>query len=414
MKVDASRIRRHIETLAGFTSTPGAGTTRLSYTPEYRRACDYLIEHARAIGAEARYDAIGDLRIRLPGSDDGAPVVVIGSHLDSVINGGDFDGILGVVSGVEVIQVLIENGVTPRHPLEVVSFVEEEGTTFRCPLAGSKALTGALTARDLEALKNEAGRSLPEVAGEFGLDPRGLDRDRFRKGAVKRMLELHIEQGAVLESLGIPVGIVDNIAGSRNYRVRLRGRANHAGTTPMSLRFDALACAAECVAAVERIASDPERPDTVATVGRIHCSPNAVNVIPAAVEISIDVRDVREELIASAAGAILNEIEGIARRRDIRCETELTGASPPRPMSPGVVDELSALAAGAGIPCHRMNSGALHDAAMMTLITEVGMIFVPSRDGRSHTPKEWTDYEDIEQGANLLLAASARSAGVVE
>lgn len=412
MKVDVSRIRRHIETLAGFTSTPGSGTTRLSYTPEYRRACDYLISHVRTLGIEGRYDAIGNLRIRLGGAGDDKPAVVIGSHLDSVINGGDFDGILGVVGGVEVIQVLVESGIRPGHPIEVVSFVEEEGTTFRCPLAGSKALTGALGMKDLENLKNEAGRSLPEVAADFGLAPRRLGDDRFREGSVKSMVELHIEQGAVLETLGLPVGIVETIAGSENHRVRLRGRANHAGTTPMPLRFDALACAAECIGAVERIASHPARHDTVATVGRIHCSPNAVNVIPAAVEFSIDVRDIHKELIESAARAMLDEINAIAERRHIRCETELTGESAPRPMSPQIVEQISELARLAGIPCHRMNSGALHDAAMMTRITDVGMIFVPSKDGRSHTPKEWTDYEDIEQGANLLLAAVMQSAGV--
>lgn len=405
MNVDISRIRRHIETLAEFTTTPGSGTTRLSYSPEYRQACDYLIEHARSLGIQARYDAIGNLRVRLEGSGDNVPAVVVGSHLDSVINGGDFDGILGVVSGVEVVEVMVESGLRPHHPIEVISFVEEEGTTFRCPLTGSKALTGALAAEDLDDLKNDAGRSLNQVAADFGLRPDQLARDRFQDGAVKSMLELHIEQGAVLESLGLPVGIVDHIAGSENHRVRLDGRANHAGTTPMPLRFDALACAAECISAVERIASDPDRPDTVATVGHIHCSPNAVNVIPAAVEFSIDVRDIQDTLIESTSRDILYEIDSVAHRRGIQCETELTGQSPPRPMAPGIVERLTRLADEARIPCHRMNSGALHDAAMMTRVTDVGMIFVPSKDGRSHTPKEWTDYGDIEQGANLLLAA---------
>lgn len=405
MKIDVSRIRDHIETLAAFTATPGAGTTRLSYTPEYRQACDYLIDHARSLGLTARLDAIGNLRIRLEGADLAAPVVVIGSHLDTVINGGDFDGILGVVSGVEVVEQMVETGVQPRHPVEVISFVEEEGTTFRCPLTGSKALAGELGMQDLENLEDEAGCSLVQAATRFGLDPAGLDGDRFPDRGIKAMFELHIEQGAVLESLGLPVGIVEHIAGSENHRVRLRGRANHAGTTPMSLRFDALACAAECIGTVERLASDPTRPDTVATVGRIHCSPNAVNVIPAAVEFSIDVRDIRDPLIESASSAILDLIRSIARDRGIQCETELTGKSPPRPMAPGIIERLATLAGHARIPYHRMNSGALHDAAMMTGVTDVGMIFVPSRDGRSHTPKEWTDYEDIERGANLLLQA---------
>jgi hydantoinase/carbamoylase family amidase len=405
MKVDVSRIRRHIETLSAFTTTPGAGTTRLSYSPEYRRACNYLIDHARGLGLEARYDAIGNLRVRLSGVDPGAPAVVVGSHLDSVINGGDFDGILGVVSGVEIVEVLIEAGIRPDRSIEVISFIEEEGTTFRCPLTGSKALTGALDTNELESLEDENGRSLFQAAAGFGLDPQRLPEDRFPEGAVKSMLELHIEQGAVLESADLPVGVVEHIAGSENHRVRLRGRANHAGTTPMSLRFDALACAAECIAAVERIASDQERPGTVATVGRIHCSPNAVNVIPGAVELSIDVRDIQAARIESAALSILDEIKAIAAGRRIQCDTELTGRSPPRPMSRRIIERLSQLAERAGIPHQRMSSGALHDAAMMSRVAETGMIFVPSKDGRSHTPQEWTDYEDIEQGANLLLQA---------
>ncbi|MDZ7842430.1 MAG: Zn-dependent hydrolase [Gammaproteobacteria bacterium] len=405
MKIDISRIRRHIETLAGFTATPGAGTTRLSYTPEYRQACDYLIDHARSLGLTARLDAIGNLRIRLEGRNRTAPTVVVGSHLDSVINGGDFDGILGVVSGVEAVQCMVENGLQPEHAVEAISFVEEEGTTFRCPLTGSKALAGELGLAELEDLKNEDGESLPRIAADFGLEPAGLESDRLQAGGVKAMFELHIEQGAVLESLGLPVGIVEHIAGSENHRVRLHGRANHAGTTPMSLRFDALACAAECIGTVEHVAADPNRPDTVATVGRIHCSPNAVNVIPAAVEFSIDIRDIRESQIESASSAILDLTRSIAQNRNIQIETELTGKSPPRPMAPGIIENLATLADHAGIPYHRMNSGALHDAAMMTRVTDVGMIFVPSKDGRSHTPKERTDYEDIEQGANLLLRA---------
>ncbi len=405
MNIDIDRIRGHIETIAGFTTTPGEGATRLSYTPEYRAACDYLAEHARALGLTARLDAIGNLRIILPGTEREAGAVVIGSHLDSVIHGGDFDGVLGVVVGVEVLEVLVRGGYRPRHPIEVVSFVEEEATTFRCPLTGSKALAGLFTLDDLHGLTNEAGDSLYDVATAFGLEPGRLYVDQYRTGSLRAMLELHIEQGAVLESEGLPVGVVERIAGSENHRIRLAGRANHAGTTPMHLRLDAMAAAAEMVLAVERIAAEPERPDTVATVGRIHCTPNAVNVIPGRVEFSIDVRDVYEERIEAAAAVILQAIHAIAEHRGIGCESELTGKSPPVPCAPALADRLATLAAARGIPHRRMNSGALHDAAQMTHVTDVGMIFVPSVDGRSHTPRERTNYADIHQGADLLLAA---------
>ncbi|MCZ7597338.1 MAG: hydantoinase/carbamoylase family amidase [Gammaproteobacteria bacterium] len=316
-----------------------------------------------------------------------------------------------MAAGIEVLETLVGAGLRPRHDIEVVSFVEEEGTTFRCPLAGSKALTGVLDVDDLKGLLDEDGRSFHDVARSFGLAPDRLADDLYDPGAVKSMFELHHRAGAVLESLGIPVGIVRHIAGSDNHRVRLAGRANHAGTTPDAPEVRRLACAAECIAGVERYAADPGRADTVATVGRILCLPNAVNVIPGRVEFSIDVRDVDDERIARASREILAEVGSIAGRRGIACEQETTGSSVPRPMSPRIVDLLQKLATRLGIRCHPMASGALHDAAMMTRVTDVGMIFVPSRDGRSHTPREWTDYADIEHGANLLLAAVVEESG---
>jgi allantoate deiminase len=412
LHVDVDRIRAHIDTLAGFTTTPGAGSTRLSYTPEYRGACDYLLDYVRALGLEGRLDAIGNLRVVMQGTNTEAPRVVTGSHLDTVIHGGNFDGILGVVAGIEVLHTLVAAGLRPNHPIEVVSFVEEEGTTFRCPLAGSKALTGVLSAADLFSLQDENGRSMHDAATAFGLAPERLACDRFTAGGVKSMIELHIEQGAVLESLDVPVGIVSHIAGSDNHRVRLIGRANHAGTTPMHLRCDALACAAECVSAIERYAADPVRKDTVATVGRILCKPNAVNVIPGRVEFSIDVRDIDQSRIKAASNELLDSVTATALRRGIDYDTELTASSPPRPMSRRLVTLLERLAGCCDIPCNVMVSGALHDAAMMTRVAEVGMIFVPSREGRSHSPGEWTDYDDIEAGANLLLAAIVSETGV--
>ncbi len=405
MHVNIERIRRTTDRIAQFTATPGAGATRLSYSTDYRKACDVLAARARALGMAARYDAVGNLRMHLAGTTAGAPALVIGSHLDTVINGGNFDGVLGVVCGLEVAETLIEHGVKPACPIEIISFVEEEGTSFRCPLAGSKALAGLLSLPDLKSVRNEAGQSLDAAARQFGTDPDRLDEDRLKGDEIKAMLELHIEQGEVLESRGLAVGIIDCIAGSHNYRVSLNGRANHAGTTPMPLRRDALAAAAEMILAIERIATQGKRPATVATVGRILCEPNAANVIPGRVAFSIDVRDVAEEAIASAADAILQEIDAVARRRSVDCTVEATGSSPPRPMTPRMVRRLEELAQRAGLAACRMNSGALHDAAALSTIADTAMIFVPSKGGISHAPDEETDFADIEQGANLLLLA---------
>lgn len=405
MQVSIDRIQRHVETIARFTATPGAGATRLSFTPEYRAACDYMAGVARSIGMDARYDAVGNLRLRLAGRRPDQPFVVIGSHLDTVRNGGNFDGVLGVVCAMEVAQTLVENGITPGRAIEVISFVEEEGTSFRCPLAGSKALTGFIEPQEIAGLRNEQGESFEALARRFGLEPDRLAGERLSPGDVHAMFELHIEQGAVLEAEGLPVGIIGRIAGSENYHVRLSGQADHAGTTPMHLRRDALAGAAEAILAVERIAAEPERRETVATVGRIGCVPNSTNVVPGHVEFSIDVRDIDEQAIASASTAIRDTLAGIAEHRGLLCEIELTGKSEPYGLSEKVAARLADIAGRHGIVFRRLHSGALHDAAMMTRITDVGMIFVPSRNGRSHCPEESTAYADIEKGANLLLHA---------
>ena len=415
MHVNIERIRHAMDTVAQFTATPGAGATRLSYTSHYRKACGFMADRARTLGMSVRYDGVGNLRMRLAGTSASAPMLVIGSHLDTVIHGGNFDGVLGVVCGLEVVEALIEKGIRPACPIEVISFVEEEGTSFRHPLAGSKALAGLLSPGDLKSLRNEAGQSFYDAAREFGSDPDRLIKDRLQPGEIKAMLELHIEQGEVLESRGLAVGVVESIAGSHNYRVRLGGRANHAGTTPMALRRDALAAAAEIILAVERIAGRADRLSAVATVGRIVCAPNAANVIPGQVEFSIDVRDVTDGAIASAADAILREIDIVVRRRNVDRMVEPTGSSAPRDMAPWLVERIKGLACQAGLAACRLSSGALHDAAAMSSITDVGMIFVPSKNGLSHAPDEATDLADIERGADLLfmvvrdLAADAGS-----
>lgn len=404
MNVDIDRIRSHVEAIARFTSTPGQGATRMTYSPEYRAGCDYLLGEAARLGLESRLDAVGNVRIRLPGTDPAAPAVVVGSHIDSVRHGGDFDGVLGVVCGLEALEVLVQEEIRPLHSIELISFIEEEAGTFACPLAGSKAVAGQFEVEDLHHVHDETGRSLHERAREFGADPDNLVADRLQPGSVKAMLELHIEQSPLLESEGMPVGIVDSIAGSETCRLRLEGVANHAGTTPMSQRRDALAAAAGIVQAVEQVATASERTSAVATVGRIQCHPNAGNVIPGRVDLSLDVRDVRRDDIDAMVRGILSAAETIAAERHVSLHVDHTGGSLPRPFSRHIVDRMTAIAERDGIPYRHMHSGALHDAATFTDITDVAMLFVPSRDGRSHVPEEWTDWKDIEPGANLLLA----------
>lgn len=407
MRVNIDRIQRHVEAIGRFTSTPGNGSTRPSYSPEFRDAYDYMTQKAQALGLQVRIDAVGNLRLRLPGPDDAVPAVFIGSHLDTVIHGGQFDGVLGVVCGLEVIQVLVESAFPHACPIEVISFVEEEGISFRCPLLGSKVVTGQLAIEDLEVLRTDSGESFLDRAKAYGVDPAFVIQDRIEPAKVRAMLELHIEQGAVLESEGLSVGVVDRIAGSENYRVGVTGRANHAGTTPMKLRNDALCAAAEMICAVEDVADSSMSEQTVATVGRILCSPNAANVIAGHVEFSIDIRDVHEDKITCAATAILDRIEAIAEHRGVVCEIALTAKSSPQELAGHIADRIALVAQSLDVPHRRMHSGALHDTAMMGRIADAGMIFVPSRLGISHSPDEWTDYADIEKGANVLLRVVA-------
>jgi hydantoinase/carbamoylase family amidase len=405
MQIKIDRIRRDIEAIAAYTSTPGSGATRLSFSTEYRQACDYVADAARQFGMSARYDAVGNLRMRLPGRSSHKPVVLVASHLDSVRNGGDFDGVLGVICGLEAVRTLVESGEEPERGVELISFVEEEGASFACPLAGSKAITGFLSFDDLATVRNAKGQSFIDAARGFGLKPENLQDDQLVPGAICAAFELHIEQGVVLENENIAVGIVDRIAGSENHRVRVTGLANHAGTTPMELRRDALAGTAEMITAVERIAGEPLRPRTVATVGRIDCLPNSANVVPGDVNFSIDVRDVETSAIESASMEIRQAVKTIARARKLDCSIELTGKSDPAMLSQTVASRLAETAGRSDIPFLRMHSGALHDAAMVTRVADAGFIFVPSRNGRSHCPEEWTDFDKIEDGANLLLRA---------
>ena len=405
MRIDINRIQRDIEAIAAFTSTPGAGATRLSFSDEYRKACDYVAEAARGLGMTARYDAVGNLRLRLAGRSPDKPCVLVASHLDSVRNGGDFDGVLGVVCGLEAVRTIVESGERPERSIEIISFVEEEGTSFRCPLAGSKAVTGVLDLKDLEAVRNDKGENFVSAARGFGLQPERLPDDLLSPDGIYVAFELHIEQGQILESEDIAIGIVDGIAGSDNLRVRLTGLANHAGTTPMRLRRDALAGAAEVILAIERIATSPHRPNTVATVGRISCQPNSANVVPGAVEFSIDVRDVDAPAIENASMAINDAVEAVAEARNLVCDIDLTGQSAPVRLSTDIAARLEVIAADSRQPFKRMHSGALHDAAMMSGVADVGLIFVPSCNGRSHCPEEYTSGGDIEPGASLLAKA---------
>lgn len=392
------QLQEDMEALASFTAG-GAGVTRLAWSPELRSAYDWLASRCRETGLEAEVDAAGNLLARWEAG--GGPAVLVGSHIDSVPEGGRFDGALGVMGGLHAVRLLKERGVEPRRPVWLVAFMDEENTRFNTALFGSRAFCG----EDLHGLggrRDADGVSLAEAMGEWGRDPERHGEAR-RIDAVGHYLELHVEQGPRLEASGAQIGVVTSIVGLVGYRVRVTGRTNHAGTTPMPLRRDALAGAARMVLAIRDEAR--RRPDATANVGVIRVAPGSSNVIPGICELSIDLRapsaaGVREldEACRAALGAIADE-EGLG------LELEEAYRVAPAPMAAELVELIERAAAREGASAERMPSGAGHDAMVLGAHVPAGMLFVPSRGGVSHSPDEFSSPEHCELGARVLARA---------
>jgi allantoate deiminase len=401
MTIDKERLVSRLQALGRIGATDEGGVTRLPYTPEYREAEDLVRDWMEEAGLQVQSDAVGNLIGRREREEAGTPCLMLASHIDTVLNGGRYDGALGVVAAIEVAHVLSEEGVQLDRPLEVVVFIDEEGARWGDGLFGSMAMTGQLSA---EALKQvDRGRkSRATVMEEWGLDPAqfsGAARDGSEIGTY---LELHIEQGAVLESRDIPVGVVDAIAGPLFLAASLYGRADHAGATPMGpLRRDALAGAAEVILAAEAVA-ETTSPNCVATVGRIEALPGATNVIPGEVRLTFDIRDIDEEARDRAEASIRRELESICERRQLTYRLDEHQRTEPVSTNPAVTGEIAAACARLGLPAFHMISGAAHDAQVMTALADVGMIFVRCREGISHSPEEYVTPEDVFLGAKVL------------
>lgn len=406
MQVKQERIMGHITALSQFNATPGAGITRFSYSPQDAQARAYLLDQFAALDMTVRVDPVGNVRARYAGSDPSLPPLWIGSHIDSVRNGGMYDGVVGVVGALEAVSVLSESGVRPRRSIEVVFFSEEEGSNFGTTMVGSKCLAGKLDFAGLERLRTESGISCPRMAADFGLYPEDVASCRLAPGMVDAMLELHIEQGIVLDRRQVKLGVVQAIAGMCTVRVTVRGESNHAGATPMDMRRDPMAAAARLILSVQDIAAAQCLPDTVATVGEISCAPNMPNVIPGEVSFTVDIRDVEEAGIDRALSLLEKALAEVSAGEGVTVSLETIGRSAPVVLTDRVVRAVREAAAACGVPCMDMNSGAVHDTAMLAGITDVGMIFIPSAEGRSHTPEEYTAPEDIALGCQALLNAA--------
>ena len=401
MNINLERIIKDIETLATFNATLGKGVTRLSFTKEDRQAREYIKEEMKSIGLKVWEDGYSNLFGRKEGKDPSAPAIMIGSHFDSVINGGPFDGVAGLVAALEVARVLVENKVDTYYPIEVVAMNDEEGVRFGTGLSNSRAMVGAIGEEELDKAVDKDGISLRQAMIDFGITP-DLEDAKRPKDSIKAFIELHIEQGPILEDNGKDIGLVETIVGIDKYDCIFKGKPGHAGTTPMINRKDALIGASEFVLAINRMVKEVGQ-GTVGTVGELNVSPNAPNVIPGHVQLSVDIRSNKDENIKTIGNEIIKEVERIEKSLDIDIEVKNTLYVPPVHMSKEITDIMEKSTKELGYSYMRMNSGAGHDAMIMAEIASTSLIFVPSKDGLSHHPDEWTDYEDLKKGVEVML-----------
>jgi allantoate deiminase len=399
-----ARIEGHIDTLSAFTATPGKGTTRLTYSPEDLQARQYIKEKMKEYGLSIQEDGFGNIFGRLEGTLKDAPSVLVGSHFDSVPNGGSYDGPAGVVAGLEVAALFAENKLTPKYPLEVIALVEEEGSRFGGGLMGSRGIVGLLDEEGFNSLKDKDGIYAVDAMKKIGLDP-SLPKKRDPK-TMKAYLELHIEQGPILEEKGIPIGVVEAIVGLTQLEVTVKGQAGHAGTTPMDRRADALVTAAKMIAQFPDLA-ESEGEGTVVTTGRLNVFPNGANVIPDRTVFTADIRSGKEENVLN----VIQKVKDLAvfySKQGIEVSVEQLLYIQPKEMNKDIVSLLKRKSGELDIPRCSINSGAGHDAMVFSDFTNVGMLFIPSKDGLSHCPEEWSDSRHIANAVQVLYEAAKK------
>jgi len=394
---DPERMERRIKALSEFGANVDGGVDRVAFSQADIAGRAYIMDLMKEAGLDVRLDTAGNIIGRREGSEPDLSPIVFGSHIDSVPGGGNYDGDVGVIGAIEVIDLLEAHNKRTRHPLEVVVFSDEEGG-----LTGSRAMAGRIDNNTLSVMSH-SGMTIGEGIRALGGDPSRLDLAARKPGEIKAFLELHIEQGAILDEADIDIGVVEGIVGIRWWDVTVEGFANHAGTTPMNRRWDAMVSAAEFVLAVNHVATSMPG-SQVATVGKIHAKPGAPNVIPGEVVLSLEIRDLSSEKIQrvfddiSAAGKRIAD----ARSTPIRYD-EIDVDVAPAPTDERLRRVIAASADDLGLSNKLMPSGAGHDAQDMALIAPTGMIFVPSAKGISHSPKEFTSAQDMANGASVLL-----------
>ena len=393
------RLMDRLEALARFSDDPD-GLTRLYLSPAHKRAADALAGWMRDAGLVVRLDAVGTLIGRYEGTASGAPALLIGSHIDTVLQAGKYDGTLGVLSALTAVETLAQSGERLPFAIEVIAFGDEEGVRFPSTLRGSRALAGTLDTAVLEE-RDADGISVRDALISFGVDPARLAGAAMSHAASLGFVEVHIEQGPVLERMSQPVGVVTAINGARRLSVVVQGTAGHAGTSPMNMRRDSLAAAAEMVLSVERIAAETR--DVVATVGVIEARPGAVNVIPGETHFTIDARAPDDAARDGVVERSTTAIDGIAARRGLAVRISETHSAPATACDARLIADLDAAARASGYAPVHLPSGAGHDAMAMAALCPVAMLFVRCAGGISHHPAEAISLKDADAAMRVLL-----------
>jgi len=389
-----------INALATISQDPG-NLTRIFLTSEHRAAAELIMGWMREAGMNAHLDAIGNVCGRYEGERPRLPCLMLGSHYDTVRDAGKWDGPLGLITAISCVGDLNRRGRRLPFAIEVAGFADEEGVRFASTLLGSRAIAGTFKESVL-ATRDSTGKSMREALIEFGLDPDHIGAAARIRGELLAYIELHIEQGPVLEAENLPIGVVTAIAGATRLAARLTGMAGHAGTVPMALRRDALTGAAECISKIEELCRADDA-GLVGTVGYIDAAPGTTNVIPGEAHFTMDIRAPTDDHRKRAVGEIVRQIEAIAKRRKLELQVEVTHENRTVPCAPWLKEQVAAAVAAEGYPVFELPSGAGHDGMAMVDIADVAMLFVRCRGGISHHPDEHVDMADADAGARVLL-----------
>jgi len=411
--INKRRLLRDLNAVSRIGIGDHGSVTRLVFSIKELRSRQFLIHLMRQAGLQIHIDRIGNIFGRLNGANPKAPAVLAGSHLDTVLHGGKFDGTMGVIGALEAVRTLKEQKVTLRSPVEVVCFVGEESSRFGYSTLGSSLVAGEVHGADLSNAADAQGTKLEDILSSLGIYRSNLRSMRRDPASVKAYLELHIEQGPILEAKKKPIGVVTSIAAPTRFRVVFTGQADHSGTTPMEMRKDALVAASELIVAVEKISrrySRMEKGRVVGTVGAMKIEPGVINAIPGKAELSVDIRSITASAKNRVVRLVQAKIREIARRRHVQIAILPIREENPVPLDKRLVHLLKECCEAKGIAYEVMPSGAGHDAMQMAKITPSGMLFIPSRRGISHSPLEWSDPEDICLGTQLLLDSIVRVA----